>query len=158
MRSFRRGKAPSPLGKGWDEGVLARDKINKRGNIMADQSNRTILYPTAPKLQRARELRKRQTPEEAKLWAVLRNRGLGEHKFKRQVPIGHFVVDFFCEESNLVIELDGDQHQAQEENDSERTIFLQNNGFRVIRFWNNDVMMSFSEVIVAIQAALKSMN
>lgn len=79
---------------------------------MADPSNRAILYPTEIMLQRARELRKRQTPEEAKLWAVLRSRGLDGYKFKRQVPIGHFVVDFFCEESNLVIELDGGQHQA----------------------------------------------
>ena len=74
---------------------------------MADPSNRAILYPTAPMLQRARDLRKRQTPEEAKLWAVLRSRGLDGYKFKRQVPIGHFVVDFFCEEANLAIELDG---------------------------------------------------
>ena len=125
---------------------------------MADPSNRAILYPTEIMLQRARELRKRQTPEEAKLWAVLRSRGLDGYKFKRQVPIGHFVVDFFCEEANLVIELDGGQHQAQEEYDSERTIFLQNNGFRVIRFWNNDVKSSFNDVIVAIQFALKDKN
>jgi very-short-patch-repair endonuclease len=61
----------------------------------------------------------------AKYWVVLRNFGLDGYKFKLQVPIGQFVVDFFCEEAMLVIELDGGQHQEQEEYDSERTFFLQ---------------------------------
>jgi very-short-patch-repair endonuclease len=119
-------------------------------------NRRKILNPSTEMLQRARELRKQQTPEERKLWLVLRNRGLDGYKFKRQVPIASFIVDFLCEEANLIIELDGGQHLEQEDYDTARTQFLEEYGFRVIRFWNNEVENSFNEVVVAIQLALKS--
>jgi very-short-patch-repair endonuclease len=124
-------------------------------NMDVPNSRRAILCPSAIMLQRARELRKQQTPEERKLWTVLRNRGLDGYKFKRQVPIDIFIVDFLCEEANLIIELDGGQHLEQEEYDTARTQFLKENGFRVIRFWNNDVKNFFNAVIEAIQLALK---
>lgn len=122
---------------------------------MPERTNRTILYPSPAMLLLARELRKHQTPAEAKLWAVLRGRGLDGWKFKRQVPIGPYIVDFFCEKAGLIIELDGGQHLEQAEYDAGRTGYLQENGFRVLRFWNNDVTKNFNDVIAAIQDALK---
>jgi very-short-patch-repair endonuclease len=115
-------------------------------------------HPTfikSPKLiQRSRDLRKAQTPEEAKLWAVLRNRGLGGYKFKRQTTIGRFIVDFSCSDTKLIIEVDGGQHIEQEEYDRQRTAFLESQGYRVLRFWNNDVMKNIEGVVITIQEAL----
>lgn len=89
--------------------------------------------------QRAKELRQPQTPAETKLWKVLRNRQLGGFKFRRQHPIHRFIVDFYCQEACLVIEIDGDSHSEQVEYDIARTDWLQNNGNKVIRFTNQEV-------------------
>ena len=89
--------------------------------------------------ERARDLRKEITPAEQKLWAALRARQLGGFKFRRQHPLGPFIVDFFCNKVKLVIKLDGDTHAEQEEYDSERTEWLESHGLKVIRFTNHDV-------------------
>ena len=89
----------------------------------------------------ARKLRKNSTEQEKILWCLLRNRKLKNLKFKRQFPIGNYIVDFVCEEKKVVIELDGGQHN-QEINiveDLQRTDFIKSKGYRVIRFWNNEV-------------------
>ena len=92
-------------------------------------------------LEQAKILRKNMTPQELKLWQILRNNSFYGLKFKRQVPIGNYVVDFICEIENLIIEIDGGQHNFDEraEYDKQRTEFLENLGYKVIRFWNNDV-------------------
>ena len=89
----------------------------------------------------ARNLRKNMTPQERKLWALLRNNQYKNFSFRRQYPIGNYIVDFICWELKLVIEIDGGQHnQPQDiEYDQVRTNFLKEKGFRVIRFWNNDI-------------------
>ncbi len=102
----------------------------------------------------AQQLRQDQTDAEAKLWSKLRNRQLSGHKFRRQVPIESFVVDFVCYEARLVIEVDGGQHDDQAEKDARRTEILVDAGFRVIRFWNNEVLGNCEGVLETIAAAL----
>lgn len=89
----------------------------------------------------ARKLRKNSTEQERKLWKILRNRQFHNCKFKRQVPIGDYVVDFLCEEKKLVIEVDGGHHNEPKEieYDNKRTEFLTKKGYKVVRLWNNDI-------------------
>ena len=104
---------------------------------------------------KARQLRRQSTDAERKLWAILRNRQLTGYKFRRQVPMGSYIVDFVCFEKNIVVELDGGQHQAQHGYDGNRTQWLQSAGFRVIRFWNNQVLSETDGVVQAILATLE---
>ena len=103
---------------------------------------------------RARRLRKNLTDAEKRLWARLRFKQLDGFRFRRQQPIGPFVVDFFCPQVKLIIEIDGGQHAADLERDERRTRWLEARGYRVIRFWNNDVLGNTDGVLVAIQQAL----
>ncbi len=89
---------------------------------------------------KARELRKNPTEAERKLWKYLRLRQLGGYKFRRQVPLGSYIGDFVCLEKKLIVELDGGQHSIQINYDAKRTEWLEAHGFRVLRFWNNDVL------------------
>jgi very-short-patch-repair endonuclease len=97
----------------------------------------------------ARTLRKKSTDAEIKLWRYLRARRLMGLKFRRQCPLGCYIVDFICIEEKLIIELDGGQHNEnrQRDYDERRTEFLNSLGFEVIRFWNNDVLMQFDVVL-----------
>jgi len=95
------------------------------------------------------------TPAEAKLWARLRAHQLNGIHFRNQHAIGNYVVDFCAPRKKLIIELDGSQHLEQGEYDSERTTFLEAHGFKVIRFWNNDVMNNIEGVILAIMQTLE---
>lgn len=103
-------------------------------------------------LNNAKNLRHSMTKEEVKLWNRLKNRQLLGLKFRRQVPIGDYIVDFFCVEKSLIIELDGGQHNEVEniEYDKIRTEYLNQEGYKVLRFWNNDVWNNFEEVIDSI--------
>ena len=89
----------------------------------------------------ARELRKNQTPQEKKVWDMLRNHQIYGYEFRRQYPIGDYIVDFICREKKIIIELDGGQHNEPEniDKDKQRTTFLENKGYTVLRFWNNEV-------------------
>ena len=98
---------------------------------------------------RARELRQPQTPAERTLWSRLRNRQLGP-KFRRQHPIGRFIVDFYCAQAKLAIEIDGDTHADQVEYDAERTAWLAEQGVRVVRFTNRQVHRQIEDVLQAI--------
>jgi very-short-patch-repair endonuclease len=109
---------------------------------------------TTPKVfANAKELRKNTTPAEQKLWSVLRNDQLGV-SFRRQHAIGPYIVDFVCLKQKLIIELDGGQHLEQMAYDDERTAFLQAKGYRVLRFWNNDVLNDLNGVMSVILEAL----
>jgi len=108
-------------------------------------------------MQRAGELRKESTPAERKLWAYLREDKLGVN-FRRQHAIGKYIPDFVCIQKKLIIELDGSAHLEQEEYDEERTTTLNSLGFKVIRFWNNDVMKNMDGVILVIIQALENKN
>ena len=100
----------------------------------------------------ARRLRIDSTEVERLLWQRLRNRQLGGNKFRRQVTIGPFIVDFACIDACLIVEIDGGQHS--EERDAARTAFLQSKGYRVIRFWNNEVLTELAGVHQMLQAVL----
>ncbi len=95
----------------------------------------------------ARNLRKSQTDTEQILWLQLRNKRFLNYKFRRQFPVGDYIVDFICLELKLIIELDGSQHLEAENKDAERTLFLNKRGFKVIRFWNNDVINNLEGVL-----------
>jgi very-short-patch-repair endonuclease len=102
----------------------------------------------------ARDLRAAQTDAEARLWFLLRDRRLGGRKFRRQHPIPPYVVDFYCGEAKLVIELDGSQHAEASERDVERARFLESRGLRVRRYWNNEVLTATEAVLQDIWNAL----
>ena len=105
---------------------------------------------TAAIQDRARELRREQTPAEQQLWARLRNKQLYGLKFRRQHPIGRFIADFSCVSERLVVELDGDSHSTQEEYDQERTAWLEDRGYRVIRFANRQIERQLDAVLAEI--------
>jgi very-short-patch-repair endonuclease len=93
------------------------------------------IYP--PILERAREMRHPQTPAKATLWRALRNRKLG-YKFRRQHPVDRFIIDFYCAKARLCIEIDGSSHEEsmQQEYDTARTQFLEDLGYKIVRFTN----------------------
>ena len=101
---------------------------------------------------RARELRHPQTPAESALWREIRNGQLRGYKFRRQHPIGMFIVDFYCASRRLIVEIDGDSHAAQVEYDAVRTQWLVERGYRVVRFANRDIQRNLSGVLEAILA------
>jgi very-short-patch-repair endonuclease len=104
----------------------------------------------------ARKLRRNQTDAERKLWFRLRDRRLSGLKFRRQFPIDRFVVDFFCADAHLIIELDGGQHAVRTDADARRTQVLEAKGYLVLRFWNNDVMRNIDGVVEVIAMTLES--
>jgi len=100
-----------------------------------------------------RKLRGAQTDAERKLWFALRDRRLGGFKFIRQEAIGPFIADFVCRERKLIIEVDGGQH-AESQRDAVRDAYLAREGYRVMRFWNNDVLTNREGVLLTILDAL----
>ena len=109
--------------------------------------------PRPSAVSRARALRSRMTDAERKLWFVLRDRRFARSKFRRQVPIGPFVADFVCFDARLVLEIDGGQH-AGSTRDINRDRWFAANGFRLLRFWNNDVLSNPDGVMTTVAAAL----
>ncbi len=105
------------------------------------------------KTGRARHLRRTATDAETALWYRLRSRALNGHKFVRQEPIGPYIVDFICRVSRLVIEVDGGQH-ADNPLDAARDKWLMEHNYRVLRFWNNEVLGNMSGVLETIATAL----
>ncbi|MCC7355220.1 MAG: DUF559 domain-containing protein [Anaerolineae bacterium] len=116
---------------------------------MADE---TLHHNHPAILARARELRRPQTPAESRLWARLRNGQLGGFKFRRQHPLGRFIVDFCCVACRLVVEIDGDSHSEQVAYDAARTERIRENGYRVIRFSNRDIEHRLAAVLEVILA------
>jgi very-short-patch-repair endonuclease len=105
-------------------------------------------------LKRAKALRRNMTDAERLLWKHLRSRQLAGAKFRKQQPIGPFVADFVCQEKRLIVEADGGQH-ADSETDVRRTRFLESKSYRVIRFWNNDILENIEGVLTEIMRALE---
>ncbi|PBC08333.1 DUF559 domain-containing protein [Mesorhizobium sp. WSM3859] len=109
---------------------------------------------TPAKRNFARSMRREPTEAEDRLWQELRGRRLENIKFKRQVPIGRFVADFLCAEAKLIVEIDGSQH-AESRHDQERDAALKVRGFRVLRFWNDDVLKELDAVCDTIIAYVR---
>ena len=104
----------------------------------------------------ARRLRREQTEWEHNLWTRLRRRQLNGFKFRRQHPIGPFFADFFCPEAKLVVEIDGSQHADELALDKNRTEFLRDAGYRVLRFWNHEIRAEIDAVVQRIGDALEN--
>ena len=101
----------------------------------------------------ARRLRRSMTDAECELWSRLRNGQFDGYKFRRQAPLGPYVLDFFCESERLVVEVDGGQH-ADSKDDALRTSWLAARGCRVVRFWNNEVLQNIDGVLERLRLEL----
>jgi len=106
---------------------------------------------------RARELRTNATPSERILWRALSARKISGIRFNRQVPIGPFICDFVARSAGLIIEVDGGQHGWQTDEDAARTRYLESQGYRVIRFWNSDVLEGLEGVVAEIATVIASL-
>jgi very-short-patch-repair endonuclease len=147
--SVREGFSVSPLGETGEGFVLALqyNPVMPVKNIIPGQS------VTKEKLQRAKELRRDMTPAEKVLWEELRANKLGVH-FRRQQIIAGFIVDFYCHKSALVVEVDGDIHDLQQEEDARREKVLSELGLRIVRFRNDEVVKNLSAVVGKIRELL----
>jgi very-short-patch-repair endonuclease len=117
----------------------------------------TIRRIKAETTANARSLRREMTDAERMLWQSLRGKQLDNCRFRRQHSIGKYIIDFACIEKKLAVELDGGQHQEQIAYDDRRTAYLNSQGWRVLRFWNNDVMSNVDGVLSSIVATLSSL-
>ena len=99
-------------------------------------------------------MRKNPTDAERALWRHLRNQQTGRYRFRRQHPMGSYILDFFCFEKRLVVEIDGGQQSEQVCYDTQRTRWLEDQGYRVLRFWNNEVLQNIEAVCQVIYEAL----
>ena len=115
-----------------------------------------MAYQNSKSLERARALRKGDTEAERRLWEAIRNRRLGEFKFVRQLAIGPYIADFACRDCKLIVEVDGATHgtEAEVSYDERRSAFLNEQGYRLLRFWNDDVYKGLPDVCDAILLAL----
>jgi very-short-patch-repair endonuclease len=114
----------------------------------------TIINNISQKEKR-RNLRKKQTPEESKIWSLLRNSQLGV-KFRRQVSIGEYIADFYCREKQLVIEIDGEYHEDTLEYDKKREVYFSSCGIKTVRFKNAEINENIVEVKRSITNLLRS--
>ena len=133
LRGSRQAKGASPQARRW-------------GEIQRQYTPQT--------LQNAQTLRETRTDAEGLLWHYLRDKQLDGYKFRRQQPIGPYIVDFACMPHKLLIELDGSQHADQHTYDQKRDAFLREQGYTILRFWNNEVFDHCVEVLESIYAAL----
>jgi very-short-patch-repair endonuclease len=101
----------------------------------------------------ARGLRRDPTPAEEALWAALRGRQLGGMKFRRQHPVGHYILDFCCPEHRVIVEVDGRVHEQQADYDESRTDYLATYGYRVLRFSNEEILSDLGAVLKRIPQA-----
>lgn len=116
--------------------------------------------PSAELIERSRELRHESTPAEQTLWRYLRNRRLDGLKFRRQHPVSRFILDFYCEDLQLAIEVDGGGHNEEEQEayDLARTEALRDLGIQVIRFWNDDVLERTELVLEEIRHVITKLS
>ncbi len=131
--------------------------LKGRGAAAQRQGEGVTVRGVTPKslLEHAREMRKIRTEAEEKLWTRLRAKRFHNMKFRNQVPFsGNYIADFVCPSAKLIIELDGSQHADQQQYDEKRTLFFEQQGYTVLRCWNNDVLQNIEGVLEAILAAI----
>ena len=137
---------PSPRGEGLNS-TSSRQFTNRHDKALlprekgGDEGQQSLMK------SRSRTLRRDSTKAESLLWQQLRSRRLQGHKFRRQVPVGNYIVDFLCEDPPIIIELDGGQHMEQQGYDQARSDWLVKNRFLVLRYWNNDVLENMQSVL-----------
>ena len=95
------------------------------------------------------------TDAERRMWQILRSQQMKGYKFRRQVPIGRYIADFVSHEARLIVEIDGGQHERSSPKEAERSAFLRNEGYRILRFWNNEVLANLDGVHEAIVEELR---
>lgn len=120
---------------------------------MADQTVKKASKRHPGKTTQSRKLRRNETDAEYRLWYELKNRGLSGFKFSRQVPLGPYIADFVCREKMLIVELDGSQH-ASSTHDRQRALWLNTQGYAVLRFWNHELFEGLSDTLDTILAVL----
>ena len=103
-------------------------------------------HPVDGARAQARTLRQNMTEAERRVWQMLRSHQMKRYKFRRQVPIGRYIADFACHEARLIVEIDGGQHDRSSPREVERSGFLQNEGYLILRFWNNEVLENLDGV------------
>jgi very-short-patch-repair endonuclease len=116
------------------------------------------MQPRVVRPDRARRLRATPTDAELRLWQRLRKKQLNGHRFRRQVPLGPYVVDFACIERSMVIEVDGGQHDWNAAADARRTAWLRAHGWRVVRYWNNEVIENIDGVLEHLSSELRAIG
>jgi len=168
QKSDTAGSSSSPCeGGGWEGVSSQRLGVSEKSQAMAHSTpspekgeagrgSKTRLHNLKSQKNKRRQLRKNQTEPEKRFWSWVRNKQLGT-KFRRQQGIGKYIIDFYCAEFGLIIEIDGDSHYTEdaEQYDNERTTFLESKGFQVIRFTNLDVMQNKEGVLQAVVTSLK---
>lgn len=159
----RNSPSPQPLSR-QGRGVMATGVLNDTGMLtplppcgggVGGEGAKARQVTSPIQQQHARELRSHQTPTERDLWQQLRAKRFAGFKFRRQQPLGRYIVDFVCFEQRLIVELDGSQHADQQDYDAERDAWLQAQGFRVLRFWNNQWSAQPEAVLEAIWVGLQ---
>lgn len=126
--------------------------------MTGEGDNSKTMHNYSPRLKNnSRSLRKSSTPQETVLWSKIRNRNFHGLKFRRQHIIDRYIVDFVCLEKRIIIELDGCQHKREKDQnyDKNRSKYLEELGFTVLRFWNNEVNNNLNGVMLKIESALK---
>ena len=115
------------------------------------------MYQNTNQREFARKMRNEPTDAEHKLWQAIRCGQIGDCKFRRQAAIGNYIVDFVCFDARLIVEVDGGQHNepSVREKDVRRTTWLESQGFRVLRYWNHDVLVDTDAVVEAIGFAIE---
>ena len=108
--------------------------------------------------QRAKAMRQEMSEAEAKLWQHLRASRLNGYKFRRQQPMGHYIVDFMCVTPKLIVKADGGQHTEQAAYDHARTAYLNSLGFTVLRFWNHEILQQTNDVLAEILRVLQELE
>ena len=116
-----------------------------------------FLYNDPKFKSRRKELRHKETKEEKLLWEKLRRKSVG-YKFSRQYSVGPYILDFYCPQARLAIELDGAQHLENKEYDRERDGYLSGNDIEVLRFWNREINVNINEVLEKIKKVLSSIS
>ena len=117
------------------------------GGDVSRRKNRDMKkHPVDGAHARAHTLRQNMTEAERRVWQILRSHRMTGYQFRRQVPIGRYIADFVCHEARLIVEIDGGQHDRSSPREAERTGFLQNQGYRILRFWNNEVLANLDGV------------
>lgn len=139
--------------------ISGKPEISERGRgegvrLIVNAIGSSIAHVTTEQRQFARKLRRHATEAEDILWSLIRNRQIDGLKFRRQVPLLGYTVDFLCIERRLIIELDGRQHGWEHDYDSARTEEIERHGFKIIRFTNAEAIGDRDAVIAAIRKAL----
>jgi len=148
------------MGKRAGGGMEGEGRRRRKEEMTEEISDKKLFIPApvpAPLLAAARDLRKNMTDAEQLLWYCLRRKQLDGFRFRRQHPFDRYVLDFYCCEARLAVELDGGQHNRSDVQvrDEERTSFLNTHGIRVVRFWNNEIFTNLEGVLLTIYDALR---